>query len=283
VSRTTAVVIALAPLVMGATTTTTTTTPPVQLRPDSPSGMTLDIADDGDQGSSSLSPHAGRRGAENASAAYTGPTIVATTLELMEDGTRCARFSSVPGDPGSREGQRAFENAMRLGGADTICPTSPVDPAGNVTPAGAAAHVWHRVTLPDHELWIAPGVAITGLPAYLEINGAPDHAVTFGPDDALGYTVTIEAGSTYDIDWGDGTTLTGVTSQGGPYPNGDLRHSYQVVQTDNTVSVTQRWTARWTATGNGQTVSGVIDADDTLYTSAALPLEIRQIQAVRND
>jgi hypothetical protein len=104
-----------------------------------------------------------------------------------------------------------------------------------------------------------------------------------GPDDALGYTVTIEAGSTYDIDWGDGTTLTGVTSQGGPYPNGDLRHSYQVVQTDNTVSVTQRWTARWTATGNGQTVSGVIDADDTLYTSAALPLEIRQIQAVRND
>lgn len=100
---------------------------------------------------------------------------------------------------------------------------------------------------------------------------------------ALGQQVSLKVDSTYDIDWGDprpdeskanGTArITGTTSQGGPYPNGDLRHQY-IERGGATIKVTQRWTARWSAGGESGTLA------DRLLTTSSLALPIEEIQAI---
>ena len=73
---------------------------------------------------------------------------------------------------------------------------------------------------------------MAGLDFYLTIGGPQD--LTFDVR-ALGYDVHVEVSSVYDVDWGDpkpdgcplGRAVTrGHPTQGGPYPNGDLRHQY---------------------------------------------------------
>lgn len=207
--------------------------------------------------------------------------MVDTEIRVRPDGTQCAYLFSVPGEadsPQGRANQQVAEDAYgRLG----PCPDSPADPAGGTTPVGAAEYVWREVVaLPSPSLSVMPGRAVTGLPTYLEIGGDLALTESFPPEVALGYTITMEIRSTYDVDWGDGTVVTGLSSQGGPYPDGDVRHTYQVVDADNVVGVTQRWTATWSASGPGGTAGGTIS--DELFTTASVPLEVGQIQAVRN-
>ncbi|MBW3615720.1 MAG: hypothetical protein KY439_10500, partial [Actinobacteria bacterium] len=77
------------------------------------------------------------------------------------------------------------------------------------------------------------------------------------------------------VDWGDGTVERNIRRRGGPWPEGDITHVYTHVGT-YTVTVTQRWTATWRV-GSQQ---GVIA--DRLVTTGSLPIEARQLQAVRN-
>ena len=67
--------------------------------------------------------------------------------------------------------------------------------------------------------------------------------------------------------------ITGTTSQGGPYPNGDLRHQY-IERGSPTIEVTQRWTARWSAGGQSGTIA------DRLFTTSSLVLPVDELQAV---
>jgi hypothetical protein len=206
-------------------------------------------------------------------------TMVSTSLGLRDDGSRCVNLFSVPGSPTSREAMGAEARALGQIAEYGYCPTSPLQDLPQVSADVAAEHLWReQVNLPSPTLTIAPGRAVTGLRAYLEIGGA--QTSRHGPMGAFGYAITITTSSTYDIDWGDGTVVTGVASQGGPYPDGDVHHVYQRVDDGNVVTVTQRWTATWTATGphgsTGGTIAGV------LSTSSSLPLPVGQIQAVRN-
>lgn len=165
------------------------------------------------------------------------------------------------------------------------CPAGPAGAAGPAaarrpSPSQAAVAAWWQTTLPDPTLATSPpDGAITGLDLYLSIGGS--QKLTFDVQ-SLGYAVQLEVGSTYDVDWGDprpdgsvlGRTVTrGHRTQGGTWPNGDLRHQY-VERGSATIEVTQRWTARWTAGGESGTIS------DVLYTQASTTIPVQEIVAV---
>ncbi len=160
-------------------------------------------------------------------------------------------------------------------------PPGSAGPAAPPTAAEVAAQIWYWETLlPDPGLATSPpNGAITGLDLYLSIGG-PQH-LTFDVA-ALGYDVRIEATSVYDVDWGDprpdssphGEAVTeDHPNQGGPYPTGDLRHQY-IDRGEVTITVTQKWTAQWTAGGESGTI------EDRLVTSASRTIPVQEIQAI---
>jgi hypothetical protein len=149
------------------------------------------------------------------------------------------------------------------------------------SPFDAAVQAWQtEVKLPDPILSTNPSIAITGLDTFLTISGPT--TVTWSGT-ALGMPVHINVTSTYDIDWDEprpdaskpngAAKITGTTSQGGPWPNGDLRHQY-IERGSATIQVTQRWTAHWSVGSE----SGVLA--DRLHTTSSLTVPIQEIQAV---
>ena len=142
-----------------------------------------------------------------------------------------------------------------------------------LSPAMAAVIAWQElVELDEPTARIQPGRAVTGKPAFLEIGGPQAGAWHF---DALGFSIDLAATSTYDIDWGDGTWTRGVTTQGGPWPDGTVHHAYTTVGS-YTVTIHQHWSATYVVDGVAGAVPG------TLRTAGQLALPVVEIQAVRN-
>jgi hypothetical protein len=149
-------------------------------------------------------------------------------------------------------------------GTPTIAPAAP-------TPDQVARDFWDVRLLPSPSLHMQPGYAVTGKRVYLEIDSeATKH---FDVPDALGPPVSIEATSTYVIDWGDGV-IESTTSRGGPWPHGDVTHVYTTSAAARTVTVTQQWSATWRAGGQ----QGALD---NLRTGGSLTFRVTQVQAVR--
>ncbi|HWW52857.1 MAG TPA: hypothetical protein VNY84_03775 [Acidimicrobiales bacterium] len=155
-----------------------------------------------------------------------------------------------------------------------VMPGSATAPPPPPPPGMVASQAWqHLVPLPHPTAGVKPGEAIVGHLAYLEIGG-PQTIQWSGV--ALGVPVSITATSTYDVDWGDGTPPdTGLTTQGGPWPTGTITHAYQFAG-DFVITVTQRWTANWTAEGASGTIA------NALFTTGTLPLPAREVQANRD-
>jgi hypothetical protein len=152
---------------------------------------------------------------------------------------------------------------------------APARPATAAGPTGAqaATEAWsHQVHLPSPTLHVAPGEAMVGRLAYLEIDGPRTVGWT---GTALGQTITIKASSTYDVDWGDGHTDTDLSTQGGPYPGGDITHSYTDAG-QYALTVTQRWTASYLTVSTAGTIANV------LHTEARLALPAIEVQATRD-
>jgi hypothetical protein len=163
-------------------------------------------------------------------------------------------------------------------------PTTTTRPAGPQAPPTpdeqVAADAWQHVeNLPRPTLSLQPdGYAITGKKAYLQIHGPQTWTRTI--DNPIGDDVVITATSEYVIDWGDPTDEAShhhtTTSQGGPYPDGDVTHVYVERSERTTITVTQRWSATWQAgarTGTLQQLSTTADPP--------LTIEVRDLQAVR--
>lgn len=150
-------------------------------------------------------------------------------------------------------------------GAATTAPPSP---------AQLARDFWDVRHLPRPTLAVTPDYAITGKPVYLRI-GNP-RTTTFDVANPVGPAVHIAATSTYRVDWGDGSPPTTTTSQGGPWPHGDVTHVYDHAVSQATITVTQLWSATWTA---GPGAGGSLD---NLQTAGTLTLRVEQLQAVRN-
>jgi hypothetical protein len=151
-------------------------------------------------------------------------------------------------------------------------PGAPPPPPLN--PATLAVTFWRTIPLPVPHPRVPPGYAITGKPAYL-VTGGTTNPRPFVKQTPLG-PLTITAHGSYTVDWGDATspTWTGpYTTEGQPWPNGNIAHTYDNV---GTVSVTLReaWTASWSLAGATGTLTG-------LATTASIPdFAIRQVQAV---
>ncbi|MDP8992904.1 MAG: PKD domain-containing protein [Actinomycetota bacterium] len=187
----------------------------------------------------------------------------------------CLHLETRLADPGVAAALMSEVNAYDFANILAPCPKSQPAPAVP-SPAAAAEMVWRdQMRLPPPEPYIAPGKGIPGLAAFLEIRGPRARTQTFN---VFGYALTITATATsYDVDWGDGTWTRGVTSPGGPWPDGDVRHVYTVAGT-YTVTVVEHWTGNWSvAGGGGGTVVGTLSTEGRID---AFPVE--QLQAVRN-
>lgn len=207
------------------------------------------------------------------------PTLVYTywDLEWFGNDSYCLRRRSTTNAAlarGAADARWSKAFAEANGAVKAECPATP---RPERTPAEVAddraRSFWDVRVLPDPGLKVVPDYAITGKLVYLQITGAKDQR--FEVDNPIGDDVTINAASRYLIDWGDGTPDTTTTSQGGPWPNGDVTHTYTDSAPTRTITVTQLWSARWAAGANRG------DLRD-LQTSSTLTLAVTQLQAVRN-
>ena len=224
-------------------------------------------------------PGRGRRVAFDPNDPRNDPANYLMDVQLRFDATlgrTCVQVGLrfVVGGANSRAAIDAEARLVRLLRNSPLCPASAPVPA-RVSPGAVALALWReRVKLPLPAPRIAPGWGIVGKEAYLEIGGPRDPAPwTF---DALGYTITITARSRYEVDWGDGALARGLTSQGGPWPTGEITHPYQVDGAYR-VTVRQQWTATWSASNGEQ---GAID--EGLQTVGTLEFPVRELQAVRD-
>lgn len=175
--------------------------------------------------------------------------------------------------PGEDAGLAAADNAGAFNIFATYPPCASTASLGNVSavaPEVVAIEFWKDIPLPVPEPRIAPGRAITGLPAYLETDGYTE--VDFSQDTPLG-PMEIRAVGTYEVDWGDGTTTGPFSFEGDAWPDGDIVHTYGRVG-DYDVVVTERWVATWRLGSE----SGVLTELATSATIADFP--VQQIQAV---
>jgi hypothetical protein len=178
---------------------------------------------------------------------FAGPVvtyILDPQLRTDATGQPCVFIGSVEGDPASAAESDAEAHAFRLLSQYGLCPGSPKVPA-KPTPGAAASMAFEQyVHLPAPTFQIPPGYSVTGTKTFVKIDGP--QTLDPGPIDALGFAVTLRINSAYDIDWGDGSKTSGVTSQGGRgYPDGDLWHVYERTGT-YAVTITQRWTRQKT-------------------------------------
>jgi hypothetical protein len=134
-----------------------------------------------------------------------------------------------------------------------------------------------RIGIPSPEPQIDPGWAMTGMPAYLVINGqeAFTHRETIPGFGEL--SVAFEP-TYFEVDWGDGSTTTVDDGRtGAPYNGAEseqISHTYADVDEGNVVHVDARWHATWELAGFRGVVGG-------LQTSEEFPLEVREMQTVR--
>lgn len=163
------------------------------------------------------------------------------------------------------------------GVAYDTCP----DPEPTFDPAAAALTYWQQVVhppLPTAE--VKPGHAMTGLPSYLEIGGEDSPSWTL--DNPIGADIIITASPRYEIDWGDGSGITSTTSRGVPYPGGpgEIVHHYGVSST-YTIEVAAFWTGSWRLANEGAGAARSLP-ELPVPTTTDLPLEVRQVQAIRD-
>lgn len=153
------------------------------------------------------------------------------------------------------------------------CPPSRTRPAP-VDPAALALQFWKTIPLPVPQPSIPPGYAITGKPAYLVTHGQTSPA-TYVFTTPIGL-LKITAHGRYSVDWGDGSspTWTGpYSTEGQPWPQGDITHTYEFVGSYN-VLVTEGWSATWALAGASGTLGGL----RTTAEVAGFP--VQQVQAV---
>ena len=182
-------------------------------------------------------------------------------MSVGPDGRSCLRSRAVPLPEGtSLTPGTDFGNISGSLLVDTPrCPPEPGEEAV-IDPRVLAMEGWEEVVLPKPQPYIAPGWAITGKYAYLETRGQLRHEFTKGtPIGPLQITAT----GRYYVDWGDGERTGPHSAEGGPWPDGEITHTYIDVGHYD-VLVTEEWTAKWSlgpASGSlsGQRTVGRID------------------------
>ena len=192
------------------------------------------------------------------------------------EGGQCIRLVDFVGPNEANSGPTARAEALwlRARGETPPCPEPVGAPVVASSPAIEAARFWQQMDLPALAPKIAPGMALVGLPAYLETGGAP--TVTDGGDTPFG-PLSITATRSVTVAWDDGfgSTTGPHAGSGGPHPGGDITWEYGR-SGPRDVAVTQTWTATWSVGG----ASGTFTGRGTTSTLFGFPVE--EVQAVRN-
>jgi hypothetical protein len=198
------------------------------------------------------------------------PYFTADEIGRGADGQPCTRRRTTTfSDPNTPSGLH-FPNVL----ADLIdlspCPDDSRDATEEVDPHTVAISGWEEVQLRKPQPHIAPGWAITGKTAYLETRGQLSH--DFTKDTFLG-TLRIRSTGGYFVDWGDGTRTGPHHTEGGPWPDGTITHTYIHVGTYDVV-VTEEWSSTWSIGEFGGTLGG-------LRTEGTIPgFRVEQLQVV---
>jgi hypothetical protein len=139
-------------------------------------------------------------------------------------------------------------------------------------PRVIAKDFWDTIPLPVPKPTSRPDYAVTGKLTYLSAGDTNDPA-PWTRQTPYGL-LTITAHGTYYVEWGDGTPTSGpYGNAGGPYPSGDITHTYDNVGTV-TIRVVEDWTATWTIGALQGTLGG-------LHTTGTMAdFEVKQIQSV---
>lgn len=195
------------------------------------------------------------------------------SVDCMPDGSGGwyleVTYRTTPQDPADAAREREqFETWPTNGiNADGACP------GGGFDAAGAARTYWLTVVPEPAQPTVDPGDLVTGLPAYLVLDGPQTISETITP--VAGVTITISGEASYVIDWGDGSPTTTTTSQGVPYPGGagEITHTYTSVPPSGEVTITV--TTVWTGTSN-------VGPLETISRSESITLPLQEVQAVRD-
>jgi hypothetical protein len=159
-----------------------------------------------------------------------------------------------------------------------LCPGAQPTPAGAapLPPGAIAGTFWaqHGVDLLGRPApTIAPGYALAGKLGYLETH-APT-AKQFSNPTPLG-VLTISAGGTFLVDWGDGTGQQGpYDTAGAPWPDGQITHAWDDIGHYD-VNVVEVWSATWSLAGAHGSLAA-LRTEGTIRN-----FEVRQLESVRN-
>lgn len=194
------------------------------------------------------------------------------------NGDACIETIYIPAGTPARPDFGLPDTEQGPGGVSSLYDTAPPCPQQPgaqgtepvATPLTVALSHWARIPLPRPQPRIAPGRAITGKLAFLETRGSV--AYTYTSDTVFGLLEIVAKGS-HHVDWGDGFSSGPYTTDGAPWPSGNIVHDYLDVGVIDVV-VTTRWTATWRLGGD----RGVLPATETTGRIDDFPIE--QIQAV---
>lgn len=189
-----------------------------------------------------------------------------------------AQMLTMLGDPRLSGAVEPFCNeAAFASNADGLSFASNNGARGNGDPTDHVRRFLQTVSLPDPEFTIAPGYAVTGMPAYLEIHG--QHRASITRDlEGFGTLAVMLSVAGFQVDWGDGTiAIVDDGRTGAPYdgsPAEQISHEYLFPDPDGIVTVTTRWVATWQL---GDFHGAVTD----LRSAARLALPVRTLVSVR--
>lgn len=185
------------------------------------------------------------------------------------------------GAANSRRAAEADERALDLTLEYSVCQDAPVDevsPEEQLTSAVTSAYDATRV--PQMQPYVAPGWAITGMPAYLE--AGPESATRATPSlDLEVATVTLDIAADIVVDWGDGTVTGPHDNTGGPWPEGAINHVYQDKNASQRITVSQTWRGTWSAASEDDAFNGLGGELPDLPVTRVLDLPVTEVQAVR--
>ncbi|MEA2972023.1 MAG: hypothetical protein QOG82_481 [Actinomycetota bacterium] len=168
------------------------------------------------------------------------------------NGETCIVRGTIGVRPGEDTGLLSNATSYNLPALYPACPAQPADESEAQTPESYAVEFWNDVSVPGPDPYIAPGRAITGMFAYLETRGTTTH--TYTESNTPFGLLTVVATGRYYVDWGDGTTTGPHSAEGGPWPDGKIKHEYIHVGAYDVV-VTERWTATWSFGDQSGTLS----------------------------
>jgi len=194
-----------------------------------------------------------------------------STVACTDTRYKAAEPASGPLEPGPLAGQTVARFTQTAFPDCPIAPSEPTSDGASEAEETFVSRYWDDVLLPTPQPYIAPGRAITGMYAYLETRGTTSHTYT-EPDTPFG-PLTVVATGRYYVDWGDGTTTGPHSAEGGPWPDGTIKHEYIHIGNYDVV-VTERWTATWSFGDR----SGTLDELRTVGRIEDFP--VQQIQAV---